>query len=209
MPMNTVLLLRHGQSEQHVRDITGGWSDVPLTEVGRRQAHLTAARVQSLVGDRPVRLFTSDLIRAAETARIIGGALSIPSIPHPGLRELNNGRAAGLTRAQAEAIALPLTEPAVDWVPYPEAESWRQMERRVFECLEEIAEQCADSSEPVILVTHGNSGVAVLAWWLRLCEPCRRTISFELDACSVTELQQNEFGERMIVRLNDTAHLSV
>jgi hypothetical protein len=49
--------------------------------------------------------------------------------------------------------------------------------------------------------------VAVIQWWLRLCEHCRPAISFELDPASISELAINPWQERTIVRLNDTRHL--
>jgi len=122
-----------------------------------------------------------------------------------GLRELNNGSAAGLTKSQAKDIELPATDPMIDWVPYPEAESWRMMADRVFEQLDALA---AEVSETAVIVTHANAGIAVVQWWLRLPEVARAGISFELDPCSITWLNTNGWAERTIVKLNDTSHLT-
>jgi broad specificity phosphatase PhoE len=121
--------------------------------------------------------------------------------PDPALRR---SVAAGLTQDQAKRIELPLTEPAMDWVPYAGAESWRMMTERVFAGMDRIERACPSTA---VVVTHGNTGVAVIQWWLRLGERCREGISFELDAASVSELAVNAWGERTIVRLNDVSHL--
>ena len=66
----TVHLVRHGQSTWNLQHRVQGQRDEPaLTVLGRRQA-VDAAR--ELVGARPVRLLTSDLTRAVQTAGIIG-----------------------------------------------------------------------------------------------------------------------------------------
>lgn len=44
--MDTLLLVRHGEAEHHVREITGGWTDTCLTERGREQASRLALRLK-------------------------------------------------------------------------------------------------------------------------------------------------------------------
>ncbi len=202
--MKELIIVRHGQSEQHVGDVTGGWTDTAMTELGYRQAHLTAQRLATGTKERSLRILSSDLVRAAETARIIGEAFGINPTLHKELRELNNGDAAGATLAQAQKMSLPVSHPTIDWVPYPGAESWRMMTNRIFGFMEHVAPQIEQTA---LVVTHGNSGIAVVQWWLRLCEADRSGISFELDVCSITRLTINSWDERTIAKLNDTSHL--
>jgi broad specificity phosphatase PhoE len=202
--MNTLILIRHGQSDQHLRDITGGWSDARLTELGREQALRAGLRVARLLQDQPAKLYTSDLSRAAEFAKVIGEIIGIPPIMNADLRELNNGQAAGMTRQEAKLIELPITNPIHDWVPYPGGESWRMMDTRVREAMEFINPIVAQNA---VIVTHGNSGVAIIQWWLGLKSPVVPGISFQLDPGSITVLGINFWQERTIVKLNDTAHL--
>ncbi len=70
--MNTLFLIRHAQSDEHIRDITGGWSDTRLTEPGREQARRTGLRLRRMLDGRPAALASSDLARAADTAHLIG-----------------------------------------------------------------------------------------------------------------------------------------
>ena len=203
--MHRLILIRHAQSDHHIRGLTGGWTDTPLSQLGRAQASALAEHCrQRLAGERSLLLFSSDLARAVQTAEYVGAALGVACRLELALRELGNGVAAGLTQEEAKRIELPRTEPAIDWVPYPEAESWRMMAERVFAGMERIDRACPSTA---IVVTHGNAGVAVIQWWLRLCERCREGISFELDPASVSELAINAWQERTIVRLNDTGHL--
>ncbi len=203
--MKRLILIRHAQSEHHLQGLTGGWTDTPLSQLGRAQASVLADLCRKrLAGEPSLCLFSSDLARAAQTAEYVAAALGIACRLEPALREIGNGVAAGLTHDAAKRIELPMTEPAIDWVPYPEAESWRMMTARVFAGMDRIDRACPSTA---VVVTHGNAGVAVIQWWLRLDERCRQGISFELDAASVSELAINAWQERTIVRLNDTSHL--
>src|SRR5262245_20775638 len=125
--MKELYIVRHGQSEHHVRDMTGGWTDLPLTPPGQNQAINLAAHLTAVIGNRNVSLFSSDLQRASMTAAAVAKRLEIEVVEDAGLREFNNGRARGLTNSEAKLIENPRTEPDFDWIPYPEAEPWRLM----------------------------------------------------------------------------------
>jgi probable phosphoglycerate mutase len=199
-----MFLVRHGHSENHSRDVTGGWTDLPLTELGLEQASRTAARLAAIVARHSVAIFSSDLRRAAMTANVIAARLAVPVTLDAGLRELNNGKAAGLTTEGARAIELPRTEPELDWIPYPGAESWRQMTRRLASCMERLARNGAAT---IVIVGHADAGTAIVKHWLRFSESAGALVHFVLDACSITELSEDHRGRRVLVRLNDTAHL--
>ena len=204
--MQRLIVIRHAQSEHHVRGLTGGWTDTALSEQGRAQAELLARRCGQRFGEETdLHLYSSDLARAAETAGFLSRALGVPVQLEPALREMNNGIAAGLSVEEARRLELPATEPAAEWVPYPGAESWRRMTERVFAGMSRIEERCPGTA---LVVTHGNAGIAVIQWWLRLCQGCRAGISFDLDPASISVFELNAWQERTITSLNDTAHLA-
>src|SRR5436309_2886958 len=74
-PSRPVVFVRHGATYANVAGLRcGGDLDVPLIELGRRQALDTAQRIRE--SQLPVGLiFTSSLQRAHETATIISGEL--------------------------------------------------------------------------------------------------------------------------------------
>ena len=84
-----LIFARHGQSEANVlrlmsnRDLQHG-----LTELGRAQAGELAA---SLASEKPAVLYCSPLLRAIQTAEIVGAACEL--VPHPvdALREPDCG----------------------------------------------------------------------------------------------------------------------
>jgi broad specificity phosphatase PhoE len=82
----TIVLIRHGESEWVAKGLFQGQGDSPLSEMGRRQATLAAARLARPhrapalpvpVGP-PLAVVHSPLSRAAETGAAIGDALSAP-----------------------------------------------------------------------------------------------------------------------------------
>lgn len=79
-----LLLVRHGQSEYNLQHRIAGWTDTPLTDLGRRQAETLRDRMQAL---SPDGVWSSDLVRASETAEL---ALSAP-VRDTRVRELNFG----------------------------------------------------------------------------------------------------------------------
>lgn len=203
--IKNLYIIRHGQADHLVGErLTGGWTDSLLTSLGKKQAALTGKKLSKIINQSDFDFFCSDLERAAHTATIIGKhILSTPTCVKA-LRELNNGDAANLTTDEAKKIALPVTEPMIDWVHYPNAESWRDMTNRVFQFMNSISES---SKENVVIVTHRGIVVSIIDWWLELNETYINKISYDIDPCSITYLRVNKWGEKTISKMNDTSHM--
>jgi probable phosphoglycerate mutase len=202
--MRELLLVRHGQSEHHIKGLTGGWTDTPLTPLGQRQAAITARSLLSLIRGKKLKFYSSDLIRAKKTAEIIGEILGIVPVTAEALRELNWGVARDMPLEQARHLELPMTEPLIDWVAFPEAETRRQLYNRITKFLEQLdpsTHQC------VLVVSHGNAIASIIEWWLELTEPLQSRVDFEISPCSITHLRINDWEQKTIVRLNATGHL--
>ena len=200
-----LLLIRHSEAEHLVDEsLTGGWTDSILTDNGRVQAHRTANVILKLLTGVDFDFYSSDLLRAKETAEIIGMQVNKTPELYYNLRELNNGNAANLSRQNAEKILNPKTEPNIEWIPYPNAESWKMMNDRVKIIMDELN---VKSKETVLIVSHGNTIVSIIHWWLELNEQYISKVSFDIEPCSITQLRINDWGEKVIVKLNDTAHL--
>ena len=70
--MTTFYIIRHGQSEANAKGILqGSQIDTPLTELGRSQAQVTLSKLET---DNFDAIYASPLLRAAQTATIIGGS---------------------------------------------------------------------------------------------------------------------------------------
>jgi probable phosphoglycerate mutase len=203
--MKELLIIRHGEASHLARGLTGGWSASDLTELGYKQAFRTGAILAEMLGNKTFELYSSDLPRAAQTAHEIARSLSVQPQFTQALRELNNGIAANLTLEEAARVVQPMTAPAIDWLPYPEAETWRMMSQRVHVFLEDLAGR---DTHAAVLVTHGHASVSAVFWWLRLGPEHWNRISFHFCPCSITYLGIDAWDERTIYKLNDTSHLS-
>lgn len=201
--MNPIVLVRHGHAEHIDGEMTGGWTDTALTELGRRQAAALASRLGEELRGEPVKLYCSDLRRAMETAEYVASALDVEPTPLRCLREINNGVAKDKTKAEARSHYREPTEPLLDWQIYPGAETWRQFHARVSDCMDSLA----GGETPLILVTHGGTIVHVIGWWLRLDMATISSVYFDTDPASMSVLTTNRLGDRVLSRLNDTSHL--
>jgi broad specificity phosphatase PhoE len=202
--MNPIILVRHGQAESNVSNLTGGWSQTALTDLGQHQAQLVAARLKHELGGVEVASYCSDLKRAAQTAEIISEETGLKIVPEKGFRECNNGVAAGKTQEEVEEYRIPPKQPLLDWRQYPGAETWREFYLRVSGCIERVT---AETDKPLLIVTHGGTILNVVAWWIRMPLETLSDFSLRTHNTGITVLVETELGERAIERHNDTAHL--
>src|SRR5690606_16565505 len=104
-------LIRHGETEWNAGRRLQGWLDVPLSEVGYAQARRLARHLQVATLPRFDAVLTSDLSRAAETARIATAHLSLPPVTDERLRERSYGIYQGMDWS---ALTEGLSEQKVD-----------------------------------------------------------------------------------------------
>ena len=101
--MNKIILVQHCQSEHHINNMSGGWTDTPLTDLGKTQAEIVGKCLKEKVNIDDFVLYSSDLLRAKQTAEIVGTHLDLDVMQDKGLREINTGVAAGKTKDWARA----------------------------------------------------------------------------------------------------------
>jgi probable phosphoglycerate mutase len=99
----TMWLVRHGESTWNVLGIIQGHRDqATLTDRGRVQARQAAQRL----GSHPVEaVYSSDLLRARETAAIVARSFGLPFSVDPALRERCFGELEGIPAATARPEA--------------------------------------------------------------------------------------------------------
>ena len=200
-----LIIVRHGEAESLMgKDLTGGWTNSTLTQKCKRQARAVGEKLAEILKKRSLDLFCSDLDRAWETAEIIGKFIHKKPMAFAELRELCNGNAANITKKEAERLLTPVSEPVWDWIPYPNAESWRMFNERVYDFMDRIN---ATAQERVVIVTHSGTAIAIICWWLELEDAYMRNITFGISLGSISRLRINESGEKTIGKLNDTSHL--
>ena len=205
MAAKSVILVRHAQSEHHVRRLSGGWTDTHLTELGHQQAHRVAQRLRSELGDTPIRLFTSDLLRTQDTARHIAEAFGVTPILDERLREFNNGEAAGLTYEEVQRRWPEKPGPwGLDHRQWPGGETWREFYQRSGSFIDAL-----DMDGPLpIVVTHGGTVATLIVRWLALALESSELQNFSAHVTGITVLRELGHGVRGLERQNDVAHLA-
>lgn len=177
------LLVRHGQSGWNAVRRLQGQADIALSDLGREQARRLAPVIGAI---GPARAITSDLVRAAETAAILGGA-----VPNPALREVAVGNWTGAKIADLQA-----NEPdhyqgwrAGTYAP-PGGELWSDFRARVAAVIEAEA---ANPCDNLLVVCHGGVIRALVEHLLGL--PPRHIIP--VGPASLTAIRLNDTGPRL------------
>lgn len=150
--MTRILLARHGETDWNRIGRWQGHADPPLNEAGRSQAAELAER---LAGDGIAAVYSSDLKRASETARVVAARLGLDVVEDAGLREIDVGSWSGLTRAEVEQR---FPEGYARWLGGEighDGETREQLTARVVDAVERIAATHPDGT--VLVVTHGGS----------------------------------------------------
>ena len=152
--MAHLCIARHGETDWNTLGVLQGWIDVPINAIGRQQAVELA---QSLLATGFDAVWTSPLIRALETARIIAGQLGLPAPSiHDGLKERNFGEIQGMPKTElAESNPLLLQQilrrnPAGH---FEGGESMDEFAERILDALTDIGELHIGGR--VLVITHG------------------------------------------------------
>ena len=151
--MTTLILARHGETDWNREHRWQGHSDVPLNELGREQARALA---EELAGEPLAAIYSSDLLRAYETARTVADRKGMDVIADAALRETNLGVWEGLTSPEIEE------QFPDDWrvwrdggVPVGRGgETPHEARERIVAAAERIA--AVHEGEQVLVVAHGG-----------------------------------------------------
>jgi broad specificity phosphatase PhoE len=159
--VTTLLLVRHGETDWNADGRLQGQTDRPLSDFGRRQAHELA---EELAGEGLEAIYSSDLVRARETAEIVDERLGLGVALDPDLREKDWGNWEGLTAVERDRVEF-VGEPTEAHL------------ERTLRALRRISERHPGDCS-VLVVTHGGSmrrvQTAALGMALPVVENCGR-----------------------------------
>jgi 2,3-bisphosphoglycerate-dependent phosphoglycerate mutase len=155
MDPTRILAIRHGETAWNVDTRIQGHLDIPLNETGQWQAQRLARALAAQ--DAIHAIYSSDLLRAHETARAIAAATGAPLSTHAGLRERSFGLFEGKTFVEIEAAwpdeSRRWRQRDPHWTPQG-GESLVQIRERIAHTLQEIAAR--HLGEQIVLVAHGG-----------------------------------------------------
>ncbi len=200
--MLTLYLVRHGETEANRSGRLQGHWDTPLTELGKKQAALTAKALSDVVFDA---VYSSDLGRARSTAEEIMKGRTCPLILDRRLREINLGVFQGHTDLECQEL-WPEEYRAFlrDRINYrrPGGESYQDVGRRLEIALSDIVRwNDGGHDRTVAIVSHGGVVNAVLSL---LCDlvPGRDVVG----NCSISVLTLDK-GKWAAGKIGDACHL--
>jgi probable phosphoglycerate mutase len=184
--VTVILLARHGETDWNSERRWQGHADRPLNDAGREQARDLA----ETLADRAIDVvYSSDLMRAHETALIVAEQLGLPVEVDAGLREVDVGDWSGRVHTEIEEI-----DPAGyrRWQEggkgWNGGESYQEMGERVVAAVLRLAAR--HPGQTVLIVTHGGSIRACRATAAGLDYAASRVAAIgSMANCEVAELQ--------------------
>ncbi len=197
-------LVRHAQSTWNAAGRMQGWADPPLSDVGREQAALAAARFAS---EPLTAIYTSPQIRAVETAQAIGAVSGCEPILDPRLREIGVGQAEGCSwddwaaRWPQVATAIARSEFALEHVP--DSEPLPDFLARVEAVFADIHVQHVEGN--IAVVAHGGVFRAYFGQLLKTAQRYCATLTFGNASLSLVTFAPDSWASVRFI--NDTSHL--
>ncbi|MGD9795259.1 MAG: histidine phosphatase family protein [Acidimicrobiia bacterium] len=188
-----LILVRHGRTDANARSLLQGRLDLPLDEIGQRQAEVIG-RVLAGIDD----VVSSSLTRATMTA----SAIAQPVIDDRWI-ELDYGSLDGVPISEVPDEVWHRWRTDPDFVAGG-GESMRQLNMRVRAACEDLAATAA--MRDVVVVSHVSPIKAAVAW--ALGQPVEEVGRMFLDQASVCRIGIGRFGP-FLHTFNDTSHLSL
>jgi broad specificity phosphatase PhoE len=206
METTRILLVRHGQSQGNAERRFGGHTATPLSARGLAEAEATA---RALSAEGVTAIYSSDLLRAVQTAEPLARLTGLGVETTDAFRERSVGRMEGLTFEQA-AAEFPEEYAALLRRDFEHVllggESYRQMLDRAAAELDRAALRHRGGT--VVVVSHaGTICILVLHLMGALDAPELRPVWISSDNCGVTRIHLQHGGLTRVVAVNDTRHL--
>jgi len=196
--MRTLFVVTHTESVHHVEGRVGGWYDTELTAEGRRDAEVVAECLMERVQGQNAEVFSSNLLRAAQTADAISTKLGVKTILMPALREMSYGVAEGQPQAWLNARQTPA--PHGNRLDHrsgiENGETRRELASRIYGAVDEIL---ARPCKTQIIVTHSFALTFVVTAWIKMPLESVGYVNFRVGPGSITHLQEDEFWMSRVV----------
>ena len=207
MPVTKLYLIRHGQSAGNAEGRFGGHSPTPLSALGFEQAKITA---EALAREKINAVYSSDLLRAVQTALPLAELLNLPIVQSPAFRERHVGVLEGMTFDESKQ-AFPqdyyaLVNRSVHHV-ITDGESYRQLLRRATNALSEILH--VHRGEKVAVFSHTGAICFLTLYLLGAINRRTKTTPWLVTSnCGVNRFEVRGRHNVRVLAINDTRHLS-
>lgn len=203
--MTRIVLVRHGHVEGIDPPRFRGRMDVPLSELGERQAERTAERISTQWTASAI--YSSPLRRCLQTSQAIGRKTGLDAQPIEGLHDLDYGDWQWKTFEEARRLDPVLFE---QWFSTPHLVRFPGGD-----CLQDLILRTADAlrmalsvhaEQTVVLVGHDSVNRALLLQLLDM--PLSAYWRLSQSPCAISEVVV-EAEKVQVARINETAHLEM
>ena len=193
----TLIIWRHGETDHNAGGIWQGQLDIALSAKGREQARNGAA---ALTAYHPSVIVSSDLQRAADTARSLGELSGLPVRLDERLREIHAGLWQGMTARDvagqfpAEQAALEAGEDIQRGV---HGESMGQVAERTRAAVDDVLADLP-AGECAVIATHGVAGRTIVASLAGLDQHLAWQSFAGLDNCHWAQVREYSRAWRIV-----------
>lgn len=179
-------IIRHGQTDWNVRHRLQGKTDIPLNENGRRMAGEARDEYRGIRFDI---CFSSPLLRAYETARIVLEGRDVPIIKDERLSEMGFGDHEGMEYGPAvpdSPVNVLFDHPEAYAAPGEGAETFADLFARTGAFLEEVALPLHRQGKAVLIAGHIAMNSSIICRLRNI--PLTRFWSAGTDNCRLERL---------------------
>jgi len=207
VPVTKLFLIRHGQSAGNAEGRFGGHSATPLSDLGCEQARLAAV---ALAKENINAIYSSDLLRAVQTAEPLARMLGIEIVTSTALRERNVGVLEGLTFDESKAAHpddyYALVNRNIHHV-ITDGESYRHLLNRITAELRDILRQ--HRGERIAIFTHTGALCFMTLHLLgAIHRNTKQTPWIITSNCGINRFEVRGPRNIRVLALNDTRHLA-
>jgi broad specificity phosphatase PhoE len=206
MAVTKLYLVRHGQSDGNAEGRFGGHSPTPLSALGKQQAELTA---QVLAKEKINAIYSSDLLRAVQTAQPLAKMLDLPIIATAAFRERKVGVLEGKTfdesKAEHPKDYYALVNRNIHHV-ITGGESYRQLLKRATGELHEVLR--AHQDENVVIFSHTGAICYLTLYLIGAINRYTKTTPWLVTSnCGINRFEIRGRNNIRVHAFNDTRHL--
>ncbi len=211
--MKHIITIQHTQSVHHTNGMVGSWTDWELTELGKKQADKIGKKLSQELGEslkdaslkeKKLVIYSSDLIRAKQTAEAVAQYFDVTPIFKQELRERNLGKCCGKSvQWLRENIECP--EKTVDDRLFSDGESKRDAWNRLKPFFDSVL---TDEHEIIIIVSHGDLLSLFNAMFLGMPVESLNNGDIHGLAGGVSHFIVSDDGKRFVKRISDMSYIA-
>lgn len=198
--MVNLYLVRHGRQNSSLCNV-----DVELSPEGCIQVELLRERLMKYNIDA---LYSSNLVRAKQTAEILNKTLGLEHRIREELKEISFGLMEGKSDEYNEEHFRDFKieqQKLLEDIPYPGGENGTSVYERAMPVIQEIVQS---GNQNIVIVTHGGTIRVLLAALFGRNQAKRFLFGVSVENTSITQLVYNPQKDRFYLdRFNDYAHL--